>query len=104
MGYDYPFVTLKIRLLALWYGTLLGKINAMIFAYAVGRIIFVALDRKAGQLVLSFRDRRGKHISTFHFNDTDFEKLEVATSESVIVMEMDMDGQRFKRKIYLSEK
>lgn len=76
----------------------------MLIAYAVGRFIIVALDRKAGKLTLSLRDRQDNLIATYRFNDTDFEKLEIDTSESIILMEIDIDGQKSIRKIYLSSK
>ncbi len=76
----------------------------MVIAYSVGRFIIVALDRKAGKLTLSLRDRRDKLISVFEFNDTDFEKLEVDTPEPIILLEIDIDGRKTKRKIYLAAK
>ncbi len=73
----------------------------MLIAYALNKTIIIGTDKKVNKLVVKIFDKDNNRLATYDFTDTDFAKIDFDTPEKVLFLEIKMDSEKKRKKIYL---
>ena len=74
----------------------------MLITYAINRSIIVALDKKVKHLVVKIFDQDKNYLADYEFFQTDFAKIDFNTIAKMLLLELIMDDQKERRKIFFN--
>ena len=73
----------------------------MLLAYVVQNYLFVAFDKEVTQGRIRLMDKQKHFIKEHLFKQSSFEKMSIAEKDTIIFLEINFDGEKITKKIYV---